>query len=275
MTKPVNLNFHLTFAPEKEHLLKIVSISEGIKALTKEEIFEQTNIPTGERSGKVIPHIKYAEHMGLINSSSNDSKYLLKRSPLGDLVYKEDPYMLEPLTELLIHYFLTSKLGGAALWSYIFRTCVAVYGAEISSVNLISALERHFGTKKINLSPFRTSYLQEKAAFSMLSLLTLTSDSWIFNKQHIVRSYQFLYAFTLLEEWEQVFGDRTELALDEISNNLGWNHAYLWDKKTTMDVLDLLTDVGIISVNRQLNPVIIIKNSKATEILLKIYSMLL
>ncbi|WP_339289192.1 hypothetical protein [Paenibacillus sp. FSL E2-0201] len=275
MTKSVNLNFHQTFAPEKEHLIKIISISEGSSTLTKEEIFEQTNIPTGVRSGKVVPHIKYAEHMGLINSSVNDSKYLLSRTALGDLVKKEDPYMLEPLTELLTHYFLTSKVFGAALWSYIFRSCVPVYGAEISSVNMISALERHFGTKKINLSPFRTSYLQEKSALSTLSFLTLTTDSWIFSKQQIVRSYQFLYAYTLLEDWEQVFGERTELSLDEISNNLGWNHAYLWDKKTTLDVLDLLADAGIVSINRQLNPLIIIKNSKASEIQLKIYSMLL
>ncbi len=63
-----HLNFHETFAPEREHLGRLLRLADHMPFLTKEEVFAETGIPTGASSGKVVPHIKYAEYMGLVKT---------------------------------------------------------------------------------------------------------------------------------------------------------------------------------------------------------------
>ena len=62
----VNLNFHQTFKPEKQYIGSILNVADNTDGIGVQEISSYTGIPNGKSSGKVEPHIIYANYMGLI-----------------------------------------------------------------------------------------------------------------------------------------------------------------------------------------------------------------
>lgn len=67
MESSVNLNFHQTFKPEKQYIGSILDVANMNKALSIKDISALTGIPNGKSSGKVEPHIQYANFMGLVD----------------------------------------------------------------------------------------------------------------------------------------------------------------------------------------------------------------
>ena len=61
--KRYSVNFHATFLPDLVNISRLLEIADNYDYLSKEEIFELTGIPTGESTGKVEPHIKYAQYI--------------------------------------------------------------------------------------------------------------------------------------------------------------------------------------------------------------------
>lgn len=98
-----NLNFHQTFPPDEAMLSRLLNSEVFGEALTKEEISQQTGIPTGKSSGKVEPHISYARFMGLLEDYYSDGKHTLTLTKLGELVLEEDPGLSENVTRMLCH----------------------------------------------------------------------------------------------------------------------------------------------------------------------------
>ena len=60
-----SVNFHKTFSPQDSYITKILDLAKDNYTGTKEEISEETGIPTGKTSGKVVPHILYAQYIRL------------------------------------------------------------------------------------------------------------------------------------------------------------------------------------------------------------------
>ena len=160
MAQVVGLNFHQTFKPEKQYIAAILDIAGDPDFRTIKEISMMTGIPTGESSGKVEPHIIYADYMGLINYEKKDGKYCLTRSFLGETVYMEDPGLQEKLTKLLCHAMIVRRENGAKLWSAIFRNVMPRYKTGIKRDLLIkelnAILDGNITTK--NIAPFFGSY---------------------------------------------------------------------------------------------------------------------
>lgn len=273
MISPVNLDFHETFAPEREHLSKLLSLTNDPRLLTKEEIFELTSIPTGEYSGKVVPHIRYAEYMGLIKSELQNKAFLLSATELGKIIIGEDPYLFDNPTQLVAHYNLTSLFGGAPLWSFIFRRCMISLGKRFTDERVNTVITKHFGKNKVNLTPVRSCYKND-SAFATLNLISFKNNVWEFVMHKPKKTLGYLYGYTLLKDWETCYGRRMEITLNELTDELAWNLAYGWDNKTTLDVLDILMDLGIVNLNKQLIPIIIIRKASSAEVLNKIYSLM-
>ena len=105
-------DFHQTFAPERRQLSLLLDLAEKEFEGTKHSISEASGIPTGKRSGKVVPHIKYAKGMGLIeDSNSKNGIYRLVLTQLGRQIRKEDGLMHEYLTQLILHLMLARPIG--------------------------------------------------------------------------------------------------------------------------------------------------------------------
>ena len=145
MFTKTQVQFHETFQPQPEYVSAVLDLAMRGFQGTKESISEQTGIPTGKQKGKVIPHLKYAQYMGLIIFQNNNGIYHLEPTPLGTKIYEEDPYLLEGLTRLILNYYLTNKETGAPQWGYIFHTLPHLLGQPVDSDFLMDRCNTFFG----------------------------------------------------------------------------------------------------------------------------------
>ena len=152
MVQAININFHQTFKPEKQYISAIVEIAaDGAKSFSVKDISSLTGIPNGQCSGKVEPHIYYANYMGLINFEKKDGNYCLSRTMLGESVCIEDLGLQESLTILICHCMMLRAVSGAPLWAKIFKTILGIL------LVIISLLIIYVCYILINKSTFKTS----------------------------------------------------------------------------------------------------------------------
>lgn len=268
------LNFHQSFAPEIEAISRIVSLADSDAGfLTKEEISEQTMIPTGKSSGKVEPHIYYAAAMRLIIFRKVDNKYECKLTPLGKVVVLEDPYLVENISKLILHAFLADKHSPATLWSYLFNEFIPKVMPNFNNEIIQNAIERQFPSN-VNLTPFRTCYSSD-LSLGDLGLIRLEDKNYETKPHRVSKENVYVYGYVLLEKWEEILIGRSEITFDEITDALYFGKPFLWGEQQLRDGLDLMQDVGLIKVNAQLSPITIIKNQNSSFCLEKMYSLLI
>lgn len=275
MAKKIDINFHKSFFPDMEYISKILKIADNYDYITKEEISEITGIPTGKVSGKVEPHIQYSKYMNLINYDKDNKKYLIRKTPLGEIILSEDPYMQENLSKNLCNYFLTSRNFGADMWFQIFRNIPSYLGTEISINVLQLELSKIYTTSSnIKLGPFNGTYTKNNS-LKNVNMLKVTESGYEFVPHKYEPQYLFLYAYSLFEELMMLDINRKEFTTEEIFLNIMWNRGFQWSEKMAMEVLDNLAIKGVIHINRQLNPATIIVIKSKEEIINKLYSLII
>lgn len=273
----VNLNFHASFNPDFEYIAKIVQIADNCEGLSKEEISEFTGIPTGASSGKVEPHINYAKLMNVIDFKKEGSKYYIYSTSLGKVIENEDLYFLENLSKLVCNYFLTSKIYGAPMWYEIVRCMSNKYGNEIKESIVLKDLTEKFNIK-VNMTPFRSCYKHEKslATLDLINIQELDNENLVvFNKNSYDDENIYVYAYSLIKDLEGLDCNRKEFSINEIFDDIAWQRGFCWDEEIAMMILEKLNDLNIISLNRQLNPITVITNTKSEDIVNEIYSLLI
>lgn len=295
--KKYSISFHGSFFPDLVNISRLLEIADSYDYLSKEEVFELTGIPTGESTGKVEPHIKYAQYMNLIDFDKKSckeydedkgkerkiGKYLLEKTLLGKKVFLEDGYFQEDISKLLCHYFLTSKYFGAKMWFQIFRKFPTYLGNEISGEYLNVEINKIFNlSKDTKLGAFNGTY-NKKGSLSSLNLLTVKEDggrlnrgnTYIFNKHYYNEEFLFVYMYTLYKDLMSMDNTRKEFTVNEIFNEIMWNRAFVWDEDQAMEILNILEDKELIKMNKQLSPITIIINTTEEELVNKLYSMLM
>jgi hypothetical protein len=266
-----HLNFHETFAPEREHLGRLLRLADHMPFLTKEEVFAETGIPTGASSGKVVPHIKYAEYMGLVKTERRQGKFRLEKTPVAEHVTDKDPFLAHPISQLLCHYNLTSKTG-AALWHFVIREFLPSHGRSVTRSDVQRSSQARFG-KRVNLTPFVSCYTRPNS-FGPLGLLRVSADkkTWSFQGHSYQDAFRYLYAYTLLSDWDR-HSDEPEITINDVTNGIRWGAAFFWDMDMTLEVLSALQEVGAVKLNRQLEPITIIRTMATEEALRQLYSL--
>ena len=123
-----NINFALTFKPEKQYIGCLLKIAERAQPMSTKQISLETGIPMGTSSGKVVPHIDYCKFMGLIDYERIDSNtYQLSLTPLGEVVLDEDPGIKEELSLILLHSMLVRNIEGAPIWDEMYHKIFPKY----------------------------------------------------------------------------------------------------------------------------------------------------
>ena len=272
MVNKIGLNFHQTFGPERRHLSRLLSLAEGMGNMTKEQISSKTGIPTGASSGKVVPHLFYAALMGWVILERVRSGYCLTRTPLGQMIYENDPYLLDHISLFSGHYFLCTPPQGAALWRLVFSQVVPTLRHRVDEDTILLAATSEFGRKSINLSPFKTCYTKQ-TCFGDLQLISVNGSTWLFNPPPYRSELRYVYGYSLLKTWEQILDKRSEITVQELRSILHWDKPYLWEIESMLDVLDALQDLGMILVNRQLKPVTITRRVSSAEVLSRLYEL--
>ncbi|WMJ22917.1 hypothetical protein RBG61_13130 [Paludicola sp. MB14-C6] len=269
-----NVNFHQTFPVTLEYISRILEITDMCAEMSKEEISELTGIPTGKSSGKVEPHISYAIYMGLVTDVSKESgKYKLIRTELGNAIVREDIGIREEVSQLLCHSRLSSPSTGALLWSTIIKKIMPNYPNGIKLMLLEDMLKKQSsfsGKKTINISPFYTTY---QKSLDSLNLFEKSKETLQLvphkNKSELI----YVYAYTLLYEWEQTYPQHNEITADQLFS-LGIGATFGFADSVIYQVLEQLSEIGVIRINGQLSPFTVIKNTTSDIMIEKVYSLL-
>lgn len=264
----LNFYFHESFPLQVIYLSEILQLASENYCGSKYDISNLTGIPTGDTSGKVEPHVKYLEFMGLINSQLTSGKYKLSLTKLGEIVYESDRYIMQDFTKKLMHYNITRKSKGAPQWSFLFRDYPYDFNTPISLNKIIENGKLIYG-KEIYLKPVKTIY--NTGDFSSISPIEFNDKDIIFKGCYASSDCNNLYAYTLLKELEESEGKENEVTLDKIFEDIKWQKGFGFEYDTALEVLDELNYMGIIKLNKQLNPITLIINKSSEDLILQLY----
>lgn len=270
MVRQVNINFHQTFKPECRYISSILDIADGNSWLNVKDISGKTGIPQGTSSGKVEPHISYAEYMGVIKSEKKNKKIHLTRTVLGEKVHVEDPGLQETLTKLLLHAMILRQKEGASMWSSSFKEILPKYRNGIKKDMLILELNQIYDNKITtkNISPFFSSY---DDFFSEIGILNVENDVMRCNSLSYNKEFIYMYALVLWSYWEEWYPKQEEISSVQFAE-LGFGKAFGWDIEKEYEVMEYLADRGLLRMNRQLMPYTILKIADKEELIDNLYS---
>ncbi|MFT4144308.1 MAG: hypothetical protein QM644_07600, partial [Mobilitalea sp.] len=266
----VNINFHQTFKPKRQYISSILNVANSTSSMSVKDISACTGIPNGQSSGKVEPHIYYASYMGLIEYEKKESLISLTRTKLGETVSIEDPGLQEKLTILLCHAMMMRDVGGADIWNAVFKRILPMYRSGIKKEILIRELEQLFDRKvnKKNFAPFIGSYEEMFACINILSIDAecIKANSLLFNNEFL-----YLYTYILFEYWDELFDNQEEISSIQLEA-LNYGKVFGWDMQTEYELLQHLSDKGLLRLNRQLMPYSILRLVDKDAVLGKLYS---
>lgn len=266
-----DIEFHKTFQPQDTYITKILELAAQGYSGTKEEISTVTGIPTGKTSGKVIPHIRYAAFMGLINYEKEGGKYSLSLSRLGEVVYREDKYLYEKITKLICHFNICDKEKGALIWSFLYNQLPNKLDDDIGNAFISSKANEFFG-RSVEFSVVKKAYTE---GFWQNTRLLNWEENLHMNSQFFSNDCKYVYAYTLLSAWEYYLPDEREISVSRLTDILKWDRRLGFDETETLNVLDEIASEGIITINKQLHPCTIIRIEEADNILNKLYNTLI
>lgn len=269
------LKFHETFQPELNYISKIMVCADEGFAGDKFSISDRTGIPTGKQKGKVEPTIKYAKLMGLIDYSVDKGIYKLNLTELGQEVFVQDKYLHENLTKWLCHYGITSNLSGAAQWAFLVHKAHVGFVSALPTDHLLSSANRAFGVDMDAEELFGVV----KRSYTDGCFATLDFLEWdhavhfceLYERQDLV----FVYAYALLKSWEALFPDKAEITLIDQQKAIGLSRIFGFTEGELDDVIETLSNEGIVSINRQLFPATLIRTSTSQNLIPVLYSRLL
>ena len=266
------VNFHKSFIPQEVYITKILELAQQNYTGTKEEISEITGIPTGKTSGKVIPHIKYSNYMGLIEYELENGKFTLKLTPLGETVILEDKYLFEDITKLICHFNICDDKKGAYIWSALYFKFSIMFNEE-TSFDTIKKKYKDLFLLNVETDPFRKAYSADGFWYS-LGLMDISTDSIKLNSLFYNDSFKYAYAYLLLSAWDNYFPGTVEITTEQIIGNLNWNKRIGFDEDEMLYTLEELETEGILKMNKQLVPYTVIRTMETDELLPRLYELL-
>lgn len=273
MNKPVNLQFHQTFKPEPEHISSLLMAADDIESISLDQISIITGIPTGKSSGKVVPHLEYAQYMNLLTYNLKNGLYTVKLTDLGEVIREQDPSLVEELTLLMCHCMITRSEKGAPLWHDIVNHFLPINNYTINKSVLIAELNNYYKKAKGGAA-YRPFFISYQEFFECLGIIIDVDDTIIMNKHAYDYSFLYLYAYVLFELWDERYPSQDEITSKELEH-LEFHKPFRWTSLEVYEVLEHLSDKDIIRLNRQLTPFTILRLASKEEILSVLYDELM
>jgi hypothetical protein len=211
----LQLGFHTTFALKKEDLIKILQAAAEEKGLsdTLEGLMDRTSL--GNK--KVIPMKSWASRAGLLTG-----EFL---SPEGKLALEKDPYLESPVTNWLMHLYLSlgdkgfqappqvpADWGG---WTYFVYTFLPQYRTFTASdlVHTSALVFDQETTKNLtkNFKVVLRAYTEDQA-LANCKFLTCEDDQYVAGYADLPNPY--LIGYFLAKLWQ-----RDLTTIDRLSPN--------------------------------------------------------
>lgn len=264
------VNFHKTFPPQDSYITKIVELAKVSYTGSKEEISEETGIPTGKTSGKVVPHILYAQYMGLTTQTLSRGKYTLELTDFGKTVFENDKYLFEDITRLICHYNMCDEDTGAHLWSFLYNRLPIMLDENMSE-KAMKKKYNDFFMVKTDLGALRKSY-SDDGFFAPLDLLDFSEGIRI-NSSYYKDERLYVYAYTLFSSWDRKCPETQEITADQIMDTK-WNKRFGFDEDEMLFALEQMEGKQLLRLNKQLVPYTVIRNADAADVLPHLYELL-
>lgn len=269
------LKFHETFQPEWPYIAKLLELAEKNYCGSKFDISDITGIPTGKQKGKVEPHIKYAQFMDLIRYEIKRGVYKLFPTSLGQEILVQDRYLHEKVTHWLCHYGISRVDVGAPQWSYIVNCGHSGYGQGNSSEWHLAKANRMFGTD----IPFEEMFGVVKRSYTEGCFSDLNYLKWESEFKYVEHNENqellFVYAYVLFDSWQKRLPERNEITLLDLEKELNFGKIFNLSDGQVDCILMMLCDEGLLTINRQLYPLTMIRTAGIEDIIPRLYDNLL
>ena len=261
------INFHKTFIPERHFIAALLDYAALGKAGTLQEISADTGIPMGQSNGKVPAIIDYARGMGLIEVHPGNEKgtKVPRLTSFGRAVFTEDKFLGEEVTQWIAHMNLCRSDIGALAWNAVFSKGRNILGGSFDTQQLEDYLVGISGPGKERTGPLLRSYLED-TALARTRAIELTGETVVRKKAPLLDLYALPYTAFLLDLIELYFPNQDQVTLMDLQKETGWLDICLWNEAEFEAVCLLIERKGYISIDRQMQPWIIEKLSKAEEI---------
>ena len=265
-------SFHQSFCPERSYIGSLIKLASQQFEGTTDEISEETGIPTGKSSGKVDPHKKYCQAMGLLEIEPFlGARARLVLTPLGQVIHREDLALQEELSQLILHLMISSAHGGALAWNALFGRSKVALGSSFSIDDATSFLTSLLGRNTALPGPIFTTYREEA---SLMRSGMLDFGGALVTRKPLRHSLEYFwgYAYCWLQYWEAGLGDVQQVPLARYEMTCNFQEVSGWTSSQYMGYLSWMADHRLIKVDRQTGDPLILKTAKSGDIANKIFS---
>lgn len=281
-------NFPSDFLPDRRLIADLLAfVIEGSGSGTKEEISEQTGIPTGKSSGKVEPMIHYAIGMGLITATKENQTWKLATTAIGSIVFNEDTFLSEPQTLWLLHLLLCRcnglpepSEGTATAWFELFTNEQLRKRETFTLTDYHAVLVQKIGdmgyVKGLAALVIRTYFTDNCWALAeTLKKHSTDKENYQFLKAPVNKEMLPVYAVYLYLLWDDLFSDEQQLSLDEFGDKTCFFKVTNWKEADTNIWLNYLSDHGMVQVDRYTGVPMLLRLQDTPQVISNLYSELI
>jgi hypothetical protein len=238
-----------------------------------QSIAAATGIPTGSSSGKVPAILGYCRGMGLIRLTGQERSSTKKPelTTLGRVILLEDPYLKTMVSQWIAHFNLCSPLRGADVWYHLFFAGTYSLGMNFARAKLNSHLRVIYGVEKGDLiGPLIGTY-EDDAALKMCGVLSEIDGTIVRRPAPIADELGLGYGAWILQLMNDHFPKRRQIPITDLDSAAGWRTIPAWDVSELQRALSLVERKGLIEVDRQMEPWLLIPKARADESWRRIY----
>lgn len=252
----LNLSFHATFALKKEDVLRIIKAAEEEKGL--DDSRDNLVIRIGMGAPKVGALKTWATRSGLVDD--------IKLTPQGAIARKHDPYLQSPITDWLMHFYLSfsdkglatpppdaAEWGGWTWFVYSFLPQRKTFSRQELESYAGSVFIKAAKNIAKDLNILLRAYTEPHALFGCGFVKATEKDKFAVGQANQPNDY--LIAYLLSQLWERDFGDTNSIQTREIlQQKLGLKEVLGINADALQTILDRLEAKAIIEQNRAVSP---------------------
>ena len=255
----LNLSFHTTFSLKKEDILRMIKVAEEEEKGVKDSQ-ENLMAKTGLGNKKVSPIKSWSIRSGLVDRETG------KLTSQGAIARKHDPYLQSPITDWLMHFYLSfsdkgletpppdpADWGGWTWFVYSFlpqRKNFTRQELESYAGSVFTKAAKNIA-KDLNI--LLRAYIEPHALFGCGFVKAIEKDKFVVGQGNQPNDY--LIAYLLTQLWERDFGDTNSVQTREIlQQKLGLTEVLGINADSVQTTLDRLEAKAIIEQNRAVSP---------------------
>ena len=250
-------NFHKTFKPERQYINAMLKFAAAGKSGELKAISAETGIPMGESSGKAPAILDYCRGMGLVRLSPKSPAGIKtpELTPFGRIVLLEDPFLKETVTQWIAHFNLCNSKTGAETWYQVFFVGVQNLGPHFTRDQLKSHLQLIFNTQsqKKLIGPLIGMY-EEESVFKACGALYSDNKTISRGAAPVLDELARGYGAWILQLIYDYFPGLHQISSTDLDKTAGWKTIPGWSVSSSIDLLKILEQKAMISVDRHMDP---------------------